>query len=159
MFSTLIKALIPAVDQVAKQDVSLQYSGTYISGTNSSMKLSADDGGLLVSNLSINRVDVAAALASNAGEVSTSIRPYPVGIRSGNQTSWRAVYATSSVEELAEFDSELFFPQGSCQTWFGIDTQKYGLQALDHFIITTDENGKAVAIEPRAWRAKLMREE
>jgi hypothetical protein len=63
------------------------------------------------------------------------------------------------LEELALFDSQLFFPQGSCQTWFLIDSQTYGLEALDHFIVTSDENGQAVAIEPKAWRVKLVREE
>jgi hypothetical protein len=159
IFSTLVKTLIPAIDQAAKRDASLQYSGTYVSGTHSSVKLSVDDGGVLVTNFSVNGVDVAAGLAANADVASTSIRLYPAGIRSGNQSSWRAVFSTESLEELALFDSQLFFPQGSCQTWFLIDSQTYGLEALDHFIVTSDENGQAVAIEPKAWRVKLVREE
>lgn len=159
IFSTLVKALIPAIDQAAKRDASLQYSGTYVSGTNSSLKLPVDDGGLLVSNFSVNGVDVAAGLAANADAASTSIRLYPTGIRSGNQSSWRAVYSTESVEELAQFDSQLFFPQGSCQTWLYIDRQTYGLEALDHFVIISDENWQEVAIEPKAWRVKLIRDE
>ncbi|KEF58086.1 uncharacterized protein A1O9_06009 [Exophiala aquamarina CBS 119918] len=64
-----------------------------------------------------------------------------------------------SAEELAEFDSQMFFPQGSCQTWFLIDGVTYGLEGLDHFMTTVDETGKAVALEPRAWRVELRREQ
>lgn len=163
MFSTVFKALIPAIDQATKQDSSLQYSGTFVSGSNSSVTLSADDGGLLVSNFSVNRVDVAAGLATsvnaNATATSASIRLYLTGMRSGNQTSWRAVYSTLSVEDSAQFDAQLFFPQGSCQAWFTIDGQTYGLEGLDHFIIMAGEIGQAVAVEPKAWRIRLTRED
>lgn len=114
LFSAIIKAIIPAVDQATKQEASLKYSGTFVSGTNSSVELLVDDGRLLVSNFSINGVDVAAGLAASVDAASTSIRLYPAGLRSGNQTSWRAVYTMQSAEELAQFDSQMFFSQGSC---------------------------------------------
>lgn len=122
------------------------------------MKLSVDDGGLLVSNFSINGVDVAAGLAAAVGATTATIRIQTTGLLSGNEISWRAVYSTVSDEELAEFDSRLFFSQVSCQTWFSIDGQTYGLEGLDHFVITTTKNGQAVAVEPKAWRVKLTRE-
>lgn len=91
---------IPAVDRASKQDTSLQYSGTFVSGSNSSVTLFVDDGDLMVSKFFINGVDVAAGLAAsvNANAASASIRLYPTGMRSGNQrmrsgnqTSWCGV--------------------------------------------------------------------
>jgi len=160
LLSAIVKTIIPAVDQMTKQEVFQQYSGTFVSGTSSSVELSVGDGGLLVSNFSINGVDVAAGLAAYLNAASTSIHLYPAGLLSGNQTSWRAVYTTQSVEEMAQFEAQMFIPQASCQTWFSIDGATYGLEGLDHFTITVDEKGRAVAIELKAWRIKLiMREE
>lgn len=91
IFSTLVSALIPAVDQAIKQEASIQYSGIFVAGSNSSMKLSVDNGGLLVSNFSINGVDVAAGLAAAVGATTATIRIQTTGLLSGNEISWRAV--------------------------------------------------------------------
>ena len=162
IFSRVMKALIPAVDAVTRSDAIQTYAATYRSGTNSSLTLSLDDGpGLLVSNFTVNGVDVISGYAAYAGAdpASTTVRLYPTDLQSGNQSAWRAVYDTSSSAEDAAFDAEVLFPQGSCQSWSEIDLLSYGLRGLDDFVFTIDQkSGKSVTVEPMAWRVVMRRE-
>ncbi|OAL28251.1 hypothetical protein AYO22_02957 [Fonsecaea multimorphosa] len=175
LFSTLVRALLPPVAHAATSEAAHRYAGTYTSpsspgigsGTNSTtstITLVVDDYGLAVSTFSARGVDVLGTYAATLGgadtNTTTAIRLYPTNLGSGNQTAWRAVYQTSSAAELAAFDAQLFFPQGSCQSWTGIDLQTYGFEALDYFVFTADDDGGVVVqVEPVAWRLVLGREE
>ncbi|KIW35172.1 uncharacterized protein PV07_01886 [Cladophialophora immunda] len=174
VFSTLVQALLPGVAQVGTSEAAHKYAGTYTSpsgaGTgaasnaSSAITLAVDDYGLVVSAFSARGVDVRGAstgYAALAGGVdaNTTIRLYPTDLASGNRTAWRAVYQTSSAAELAAFDAQLFFPQGSCQSWTGVDLQTYGFEALDYFVFTTaeEEDGAVVQVEPKAWQLVMER--
>lgn len=161
IFSQLVRAIIPVVDQIGKSEASKKLAGTFTGGANSSLQLSVDDFGVLVSNFIANGADVAKGYSemSQAGDEQTTIRLYPTNIHSGNRSSWRAVYQIGTEEDGAEANAQLFFPQGSCQTWFFIDRMEYGLESLDHFVLTEDETGKIAAIEPKAWRLTLERKD
>jgi len=157
LLSAVATVLVPAVDDVAKATAAKQYSGTYVASSNSSITLAVDDGGLFVSDFTANGADVLVGYAAMSGADmgNTSIRLYPTGLSSGNRSAWRAVYNPNSAEELAEVDAQLFFPQGSCQSWSAIDLTTYGLQALDYFVFTEHANGTVATVEPRAWRLVL----
>ncbi|KAK4942842.1 hypothetical protein LTR10_017418 [Elasticomyces elasticus] len=159
LLSAVATALVPAVDDVGKATAALQYSGTYVAANDSSISLAVDDGGLFVSQFTANGADVLVGYAAleDADTGNTSIRLYPTILRSGNESAWRAVYNPNSAEELAAVDAQLFFPQGSCQSWSGIDLITYGQQSLDYFVLTEDENGTIATVEPRAWRLVLNR--
>ncbi len=161
VFSQLVQALLPVVDQIAKDEAALKYAGTYSTGTNSSITLSVDQYGLLVTNFSANGVDVASGYAALAGSdpADTTIRLYPTDLSSGNQTGWRAIYQTSTAEELASFDAQLFFPQGSCQSWTEVDLSTYGYQALDYFVFEEGMGGIVEKVEAKAWRLVLEKME
>lgn len=160
IFSQLVRAIIPVVDQIGKSEASTNLAGTFTAGANSSLQLSVDDFGVLVSNFTANGADVASGYSqlSQAGDEQTTIRLYPTNLQAGNTSSWRAVYQIGTEEDGAAANAELFFPQGSCQTWFFIDRMEYGLESLDHFVLTEDDTGKIVAVEPKAWRLTLKRE-
>ncbi|EXJ70281.1 uncharacterized protein A1O5_06349 [Cladophialophora psammophila CBS 110553] len=165
VFSTLVQSLLPGVDQVAKDEASRKYAGTYTSSSspssssrasNSSITLSADEYGLVVSAFSANGVNVLGASGASAS-ANTTVRLYPSNLAAGNQSAWRAVYQTLSTAELDAFDAQLFFPQGSCQSWTGVDLLTYGFEALDYFVFTADQNGVVVQVEPKAWRVVMNR--
>ncbi len=166
IFSALVQTLMPVVDQIGKSQASQKFSGTFAAAAAaaakqnsslSSLALSVDDkfGGLLVSNFSANGVDVAKGFSALNGydpaQEPTTIRLYPTNLKQGNESAWRAVYTIGTA------DAQLFFPQGSCQTWTEIDLTTYGLEALDYFVLTENESGKVVAVEPKAWRLVLER--
>lgn len=164
IFSQLVEALIPVVDQIGKGQAMEKLTGTFAAAPNSSLELSVDDFGLLVSNFSANGEDVASQYPIlTPGESSDDVPPpatirlYPTNLQAGNQSAWRAVYTTGTADDIATADAQLFFPQGSCQTWLRLDRINYGLESLDYFVLTEDDSGKIVAVEPRAWRLLLER--
>lgn len=159
VFSELAEALIPVVDQIGKSETSEKLAGLFTAGPNSSLALSVDDFGVLVSNFSANGADVAEGYSAlnQAGDMQTTIRLYPTNLQTGNASAWRAVYTIGTPEDAAAEDALLFFPQGSCQTWLQIDRLEYGLDSLDWFVLTEDDSGKIVEVEPKAWRLVLRR--
>jgi CubicO group peptidase (beta-lactamase class C family) len=161
MLSTLVRALLPVVDEVAKEEASQMYSGVYRSGrsSNSSLSVSVDKDGLFVANFSAYGVQVSSGYSALEGGDTgdTPIRLYPTNLQAGNQTAWRAVYATNTAQDLATLDAELFFPQGSCQSWNGIDLETYGMESVDDYVFAQDENGRLARVEPKAWRLVLDR--
>jgi hypothetical protein len=161
VFSELTWTIIPFIDQIGKSDASAKLTGTYAAGPNSSLALSVDDFGVVVSNFSANGVDVAKGYGAlnDAGDDPTTIRLYPTNLWSGNQTAWRAVYTVGTAAEFAAEDAQLFFPQGSCQTWLMIDRVEWGWEGIDYFVLTEDETGKVAVVEPMAWRLALQRTE
>lgn len=159
LFSQVVQALLPVVDEIAKDEAAQKYTGMYTSGTNSTITLSVDEYGLLVSNFSANGIDVASGYAAIAASSSgnTTIRLYPSNLFSGNRTAWQAIYETSTAEELASFDAQLFFPQGSCQSWTEVDLSTYGYQALDYFMFEEGKGGVVERVEAKAWRLVMER--
>ncbi|KAI1611749.1 beta-lactamase/transpeptidase-like protein [Exophiala viscosa] len=159
LLSSVATALVPAVDDVAKATAAQKYSGTYVAAGMSSITFAVDDGGLFVSAFTANGADVLVGYAAMEGADTgnTSIRLYPTGLSSGNESAWRAVYNPNSAEELADVDAQLFFPQGSCQSWSEMDLTTYGLQALDYFVFTEHANDTVTTVAPRAWRLVLNR--
>lgn len=154
----MVEGMIPAIDNATKEEANQTYAGTYVdASTNSSLVICVDDGpGLLISNFTIRGADVITAYATfnDANAADTSVRLYPTDLEAGESQAWRAVYSLSTLAEDAEGNSQLFFEQGSCQSWSLIDLLSYGLRGLDDFVFTIGENG-TVDIEPRAWRVVL----
>lgn len=159
MFSQLVEALIPVVDQIGKSEASEKFAGFYSASPNSTLELSVDDFGLLVSNFTANGVDVAKEYSAlnQAGDAETTIRLYPTNLQAGNESAWRAVYTIGTPEDAAAADAQLFFPEGSCQTWLRLDRVTYGLESIDYFVFTEDDSGKNTVVQPKAWRLSFAR--
>lgn len=174
IFSMLVEALVPAVDQVGKSEAAAKYTGTYTgakvagasNATASSMTLAVDEYGLVATSFIANGVDV---LGANTGysalvssNTSTILRLYPTNLSSsssnGTQTAWRVIYQTATAADLASFDESVFFPQGSCQSWTEIDLATYGMKPLDWFVLTQGKDGIVVGVQGKAWGVDLQRD-
>jgi hypothetical protein len=159
VFSGLVQAMLPAIDQAGKTQASKAYTGTFAAGSNSSMTLAVDEYGLVVKNFIANGVDVPAGYAAYTGGVvpAATIRLYPTNLSSGNKTAWRAVYQADTLADLKTFEENVFFPGASCQSWSTEDSPLYGLQAIDLFVFTQDAHGILVEVEAKAWNLVLRK--
>ncbi len=164
----VLQPLVRAVEAAGKAEAEALYAGTYRNeSTNSSLTVSVDDeAGLNVTSWVMNGKDIlatypfiASSSASAGGVPSGYLRArlYPTGLQSKDRSSWRAVYATTPPEAVAQAD-QLFILQGGCQSWSLIDNLVYGLRALDDFVFGIDGcTGNATSINPRAFRQTLTR--
>ena len=167
----LIEVLIPALDEVAKEEAQKNFAGTYMDEeTSSTVILSLDDGpGLLVTELVMRDVDVlenyASYTATQGGAPSTdkieiTPRLYSSGLRADNQLGFRAMFNPGSVEDDNQLEEQLpFIPDVSCNAFFQLDRVNYGMNAMEDFVFSVGEDGCADSLEARFWRVKLDRSE
>ena len=164
----IIWNLLPAIEAAGKAEAKAAYAGTYEAGSSTnvtaSIILAIDDGpGLLVTNYTSRGHDLIAEYAVLTNSPSPpEVRMYPTNLQSSNATSqqvaWRAVY--NELPDSVDADKQLFFLQGSCQSWSSIDLLSYGLTALDDFVFTLGKEGKvARSVDARALRTTMVRVE
>lgn len=161
VLTQIIGPLLQAVDAAAREEATERYVGTYNdAAADSTITLSTDDGpGLLVSNFTVRGADVLTAYAQLPLVQTTiaDLRLYPTNLIAGNKTEWRGVYDTYTAKEAAAANAQLFFADGSCQSWSAIDNTIYGLKSLDEFVFESGPNGIVETITPTAWRVALKR--
>lgn len=161
ILSEILTALIPALEAVNQAQAREIYAGTYTAG-NDSITLAVDNGGgLLVANFTVNGVDnvvdaVGEAMGA-AGPGQTTLRLYPTDLTGGAQAAWQGVYDTTPAALVAKESGMFFFADATCQSWASISLLSYGLVPFDQFIFTSDENGKNLAVNARAWRTVMTR--
>lgn len=189
IFSSVIKALLPAIEQAGKQEAASAkgYVGTYTDGTtNSTVTLRMDSGpGLVISDWTVRGFDVlhnfedvdpnALAKASptnvnvpNGSMAFIDARMYPTDIiaqlnnkRCSNgtvETAWRAIMDTSTAEQKAELASELFYDDGSCESWFVVESAAYNYQTLTEFVFVADRHSRIVALKNPSFNITLTKE-
>lgn len=165
--SKLVETLVPAVEAVGKRESRARYAGIYGDpGSNDTMTIIVDSGpGLHVTRwLSEGRdilrtyEKITSSSAAGAGNGPLySLRLYPTSLDNFREEAWRAVYTPTTPKQTAVADSQLFFEQGSCQTWSAIDENLYGLVGLDDFRFEVDKGSShATAVCPRAFRQTLQ---
>ncbi|KAK3944610.1 beta-lactamase/transpeptidase-like protein [Diplogelasinospora grovesii] len=172
MLSQIIKELAPAFEQAGKAQAQTDFGGSYSdAASNSTLVLSLDDGpGFAVSKWIVRGVDVVANYPKyNAGgggggsATVTTARLYPTNLEAGNQTSWRAVFESGTLQDRDALDAQLIYPQGSCITWSSMDRSVYSYNAIDNLVFSTDDaaegnRGQASAVELRAFQVTLQRD-
>lgn len=161
IFSEILEALVPSFEAANKLHAKGVYEGTY-EAESDSITLVVDDGpGLLVTNFSVNGIsnviDSVGQLMGATTSDQTSLRLYPTNLIAGKQMVWQGVYDTLSKAEVLEGNAQLFFQQGTCQSWSEIALLSYGLEPLDHFVLTANDRGKNVAVDAKAWRTIMSR--
>jgi hypothetical protein len=162
-------ALVPALEQAAKEEADSIYSGTYTtltsgsnSGLNSSMLVTTDDGrGLKVEKWISNSTDMFQTLVPLCGASvasSISVRLYPTGLQDhlSRRISFRAIIQASPSSSFGGRGIGPFTQ--SCFTWAEVDGLVYGNVGVDEFVFQLDEmTAEAVSVSPRAMRVTLPR--
>jgi hypothetical protein len=184
ILTTALRALIPALDQASRAEASSNaYTGTFTSAsTNSTLSLTTDSGpGLVISSLSIRGFNALSqfssytlsALESGAAAAAppppTSARLYPSNRRAETisttttdntnvtETAWRAVIDTATEDAKKKLDEQIFYNDGSCMTWFGMDRGAYNFLSLADFVFVTDKGGKVTAVRSPAFNVTFVR--
>ncbi|KAM0431865.1 hypothetical protein ACHAPT_005117 [Fusarium lateritium] len=157
IFNTIAKELLPAIEEAGKEESQKSYAGTYTDeATNSTLTLSLDDEpGFSVTNWTVRGVDVIGTylgvnlipqIPPPPGLV--RFRLYPTNLTTENQSSWRAIPAVGTPEEIEEGASEFVWPDAACNTWAAVDRLVYQLLSQDHFVFTeSKKDGDKYATE------------
>jgi hypothetical protein len=176
IFSAVLRSLLPAVEAAGREDARDTFAGTYTQeSSNASLVLSSDDDGpgLLIERFSVRGFDVLrninsyslAALESgvNPNPAKVEGRLYPSDRTSGQRngttttTAWRAIFDAKTDEQRAQLDRELFWLDGSCETWFGADRSAYNFLSLSDFHIVQGANGDVLSIVNKAFNVTLTK--
>ncbi|KAE8451681.1 hypothetical protein EG329_003138 [Mollisiaceae sp. DMI_Dod_QoI] len=155
-------AILPALEQTAREEAQSTYGGTYKSSTlNSSIVFSTDPSrpGIGISSWISNGTDmllVANGLSMNYISPNFSARLYPTDLEVVNadgskQTAMKAVF-----EDLSGTAQDGMF-SATCGSWIDPTGLVYGAQALDEFVFTLDSGGKVTSVQPLALRVELMK--
>jgi hypothetical protein len=152
--------LLPALDEIAKNQALERFGGTYALGSacsncNSSITITADDGpGLVISEWISDSVDMIGSIMALQGVTDRSaltIRIQPSGLRAEGRISFSAViYALPMPEDAGPI-------LGSCFSWILLESMIYGSVGLQEFEFEVDEDGDATSLSPRALRVTLPR--
>jgi len=177
ILSTALRALIPAIEQAGRDEAaSSGYTGSFAdASTNSTLVLNSDSGpGLVIDSFSVRGFNTLgqygsyslAALESGGSAptkapVKADARLYPSNRHgkqgSSDETAWRAVVDTTTEEQRKKLDDQIFYKQGSCMTWFGMDRSAYNFLSLADFVFVTGGDGAVTAIKNPAFNITLVR--
>lgn len=176
IFSAVLRGLLPAVEAAGRAEARTTFEGTYTQeSSNASLVLSSDDGpGLLIESFGVRGFDVLsninsyslAALESgvNPSPAKVEGRLYPSDRKSGSghsngttTTAWRAIFDSKTDEQRAELDKELFWLDGSCETWFGADRSAYNFLSLSDFHVVQGADGGVLSIVNKAFNVTLTK--
>jgi len=175
--STALRALIPALEKAGRDEAaSAGYVGVFADeASNSSLVLTSDGGpGLVMQSFNVRGFNVLGQFGSyslaaleTASQLSTKppvkadARLYPTDRRSnttiGAETAWRVVVDTATDEQKKKLDDQMFYQNGSCVTWFGMDRSAYNFLSLADFVIVTGFDGSVTAIKNPAFGVTLAR--
>ena len=172
--STVIKGLLPAIEDAGKAQADRQVAGTYRdAGSNSSVTLAIDAAsgpGLKIASWVVRGVDVLenyagyGALSSSPTkdlDVGAHLYPTNLEVSTGSlphEVAWRAVFDVGDPEEIAEYEANMFWPNANCATWGKMDRFVYQFRSIDEFVITFGEDGNAEGLTLHGFQVSLERE-
>ncbi|KAI8721598.1 Beta-lactamase domain-containing protein [Fusarium sp. LHS14.1] len=169
VLSAVINAIIPAVEQVGRDVAKEAFAGEYADKeTNSSISFKVDNGpGLVINSWQIRGFDVLNHIGSysfdalESGKVEkgkyVDARVYPTNLNKKGQTAWRTVFDMTTSQQDAEYESALFFKDGTCQTWFSQDRKVYDFLPLDEFVFIEGDEGVSTAVRNPAFNVTLTK--
>ncbi|RKL44965.1 hypothetical protein BFJ72_g3615 [Fusarium proliferatum] len=169
ILSKVLQNLLPVIEKVGRDDTKEAFAGDYEDkDTNSTITFAMDSGpGLKIKSWQVRGFDVLNnignynfnALESNASTETPYVdaRMYPSNLSKKGQTAWRAVFDRTNSTADAEYDSQLFFKDGACQTWFQQDRMVYDYLPLDLFVFVEGEEGVSEAVKSPAFNVTLTK--
>jgi hypothetical protein len=176
ILSAVLEALVPAFERAGRDETAATgYVGTFTDQrTNSTIILKTDTGpGLVIGSFIARGFDVLghfgsyslAALESGGAAAAQATqaegRLYPsnrVG-RQGDdeETVWRAVIETTTEAQRNALDAKVFYRNGSCVTWFGMDRSAHNFLSLQDIIIIKGGDGTVRAIRSPAFNLTMAK--
>ena len=180
LFGAVLSTLVPAIDATAREQAEADYTGSYTSTSNVTVKATVSLTGptLTLTTLSRNGSDILAALASIftyslapllPGEMSRTTGVYNIypaevyrsrtlpGGRKVVEEDWRFQWG---LEEGVGVESDLpgrGISLGECKSWKLVDWLYYGGEAVDRVVFVRDgETGEVVGIEVPVLRTGVM---
>ena len=158
--STIIKAFLPVIEKIGKQQAATLYAGSYESlSSQSALQITVDDGpGLHVNQWVSNGQDFLQAYKGFTGQQAGDVdfRLYPTGLKNAHAVSFRGILQVLPANDTASLQTDDLFST-DCSNWFEIDGFQYGFNAADDFLFNVDESGHAISVEPRIARQTLDR--
>jgi hypothetical protein len=164
LFETVLADLLPGLDATARSQAERNLAGTYTassSDVNTTITFATEPSlpGLKVTAFISNSSDVlSSTLLPPTHEYSNpDVRHYPTEL----------VRETARGTKIRKYNAlinnpDAVYPNGqmeamNCMTWALVGAGVYGAIALDEVWIETDESGKGVGVEMRAFGAKMER--
>jgi len=178
VLSAVLRALIPALERAGRDEAAASgYPGVFTdAAANATLVLSVDETGpgLVMSTFSVRGFDVVGhfgdyglgalergAQIAVAPPKKADARLYPTNRRDTatdkGETAWRAVVDTSTAQQKKALEDQIFYPEGACNTWFGMDRAVYNYLSLGEFVFVTGKDGKVVAIKNLAFNTTMVR--
>lgn len=177
IFSSVIQTLLPAIESAGRAE-STRFEGTYTDeSTNSSLTLTSDKGpGLVIESFQVRGFDVMSYIDTYSLDTAETGLPSPGKLPSvegrlyptnrngkvGNdnattETAWRAYFDSTTEEDKKKMDSEFFWIDGNCQTWFGMDRSSYNYLSLSEFGFVENAEGEMKAVKNQAFNVTLTK--
>ncbi|KAL7810809.1 beta-lactamase/transpeptidase-like protein [Trichoderma gracile] len=159
---TVIQALLPALEEAAKEQACNKLCGEYSTSTgvsNSSLVITVDESpGLLIKRWTHQGHDLIAAgqayaNATRGGQIQ-SVRLFPSGLQTSSRAAYRAIF--QRVQPGADVSVHRVFDPAA-GTWSMPDQLMYGGIAVDEFMFHIDAGKRSAAVEPRVLRAVYKR--
>ncbi|SPO05485.1 uncharacterized protein DNG_08172 [Cephalotrichum gorgonifer] len=159
--------LIPALDAASKEQARQKLVGTYADEeSNSTITLNVDGGpGLLVTDLVMRGVNVIENYLLYAGaevptdpsvKIEVTPRLYPSGLQADGEVGFRALFNVGPIEESIAVEKQLsFIPDASCMAFFQFERITYGMNTIEDFVFSVDEDGAVEEVTARFWRVTL----
>jgi hypothetical protein len=165
LFETVLTDLIPGLDATARSQAETNLAGTYASSdpeVNTTITLATETSlpGLKVTSLTSNSSDVINTLFAGLRKSAIpDVRLYPTELvrKNENGTETRKYNAVITNADAKYPDS--LIEAMNCVSWQMVDSTAYGALGIDEVWIETDNTGKAVGVELRAFGAKMERVE
>lgn len=163
LFETVLTELLPGLDATARSQAETNLAGTYVSSAqevNTTLSLETEPSlpGLKVTSFISNSSDVLGTLFALYGNTPTpDVRLYPTELvkKTGDGTEVRK-YNAATTNPDAKYPNSLI-ESLNCLSWGLVGGNAYGAVAFDEVWIETDNSGKAIGVEVRAFGAKMER--
>lgn len=165
LFETVLTDLIPGLDATARSQAETNLAGIYASSdpeVNTTLTLTTEPSlpGLKLTSFVSNSTDVLHTLfAGLRKSPNPDVRLYPTELvrknADGTQTRKYNIVANSPDVKYPDSLVEAL----NCVSWQLVDSTVYGAIGIDEVWIETDDSGKAVGVEVRAFGAKMEKVE
>lgn len=172
ILSSVLEALLPAVEAVGRADAEDLYTGVYEDeDTNSTISFTTDSGpGLVITDWQVRGFNVLnhtliysiASLETLLSGKDVEPRPvdarvYPTNIRHGKQMAFRGIFDVVDSEARASLESRIFFKNGTCLSMFEQDKMVYNYLSLDEFVFVSGDKGEIKSVRSPGFNVTMTK--